>query len=112
MKYLSAIFASLVLACGHAHSPKDAAQHANESDCQNVYHYIVSLTVDQIDSDHSLSPKEKQGLEYELEQKWEESGSKDRFLASCQKSMTIQQVDCALHVKQVEDMHTCVTLIH
>lgn len=112
MKFLPlAILIGCLLACNHQQPTPQVPERADNYDCQNVYTYILTLTVDKLDENHSYSKRQREALAWEVEQEYERKGSKDRFLAVCQRTMTKAQVDCMLHVNDIEDMHTCATLV-
>jgi len=114
MKYLPLLILSgLLVACSHTRAPSKPVQPASLADCENVYQYIVTMTVrDQIDTEHHFSKAELEAAAEEVDQEYISEGSRARFLASCQKSMTTAQVECSLQVKHLDGIHTCVTLIH
>lgn len=111
---LPIILSGLSMACQHnqVQTPHQPVQHADILDCENVYQYILTMTVnDKVDPGHTLNTTERSDAEFQLDMIWSADGKKSKFLRLCQKSMTVPQVDCTLHVNHVEEMNSCVTLV-
>ena len=88
-----------------------SVEKADKADCDNVYTYAVTLQVKELAKNEQYNARELNALAWEVEQEFEHKGAKDKFLRSCQATMTKQQVECALQVSDVAEMHSCVTLI-
>lgn len=115
MKYLWLMVLTGLMACTHQQmqASHKSPERATSDDCKNVYQYILTMVVnDQVDTERTMSPREHEGAEWALDQQWMMEGIKEKFLSACQAGMTTAQVECALHVSHVDDLHTCMALLH
>ena len=86
---------------------------ASPVDCKTVYKHILNIVVDtEVDPEHSFTPVEKDAAAWETDAIYASMGTKDRFLITCNHSMTKAQTDCALHSTMTSDINMCVKLIH
>src|SRR5579864_4816349 len=102
-----------IIGCAHSHvQAPNPTEKATVADCKNVYKSILTMVItDQVNTEGTMSPKEEEGAEWELDQAWEESGTKEKFFRYCQASMTPNQIECALHMNHVDELRPCVTLV-
>ena len=80
---------------------------ATPNDCQELYNQIIDIAITDMGYGNLLSD-EKIDAANQIDQIWRSEGKTDRFMQSCQTSMTEEQYVCARRQHNLDQMSDCI----
>ena len=113
---LGLVFAALSLvACTKTVTPAKATQPAlaTADDCNKVYERLCAITVrDYMDPNNEYSRDEHQAAMELVDQHFRESGTSEKFFASCMVRANTDQTSCMARANDLQGIRLCAKLFN
>lgn len=107
MKQLAFIATLLLISC--ASTQRNPIIKADTEDCKSVYANIVNIAAKDIATYPTAA--ENDALRKLMDNQFHASGDYQRFMASCNRDMSVEQSICGSHAQTLETVSSCMKML-